>query len=174
MISLDEFQFVLPGSPVSPDLRAQFNRMKVTLATVASPIALRCGRGVVGPDGMWRENEIGEVFVLIPAMAAGGFCLDWAAWNMRTREIATLRGFGAVLGEDRIGIDGAGTMGAPIKVHRWPGSWLRAGRSGIVLVDDDRAARLLAGHAVLAEDHRHGEELVERLALCPVRVLVRS
>ena len=88
---------------------------------------------------------------------------DIVAWSPKSGRIGTRLGCSFALGEDQIGIDGLGTTGLPIPVHRNPLGWLRADRRGIVVADWEMAAYTLRGLILEAEDDAHRRDLARRL-----------
>lgn len=91
--------------------------------------------------------------------------IDMVAWSPRSRLIGTRLGVAFAVGEEQIGIDGLGTTGLPIPVHRSPLGWLRANRHGIVVADWEHAAYALRGLLLSAEDEPHRRELQQRLGV---------
>jgi hypothetical protein len=98
------------------------------------------------------------------APAAGGGVADWPNAAGLTND-AVRASTGWALGQGQLGRDGLGTYGPALPVHRDPVSWLKAHRIGIVIVNVDMAARVLAGCTLRAADDRHGRLLRRRLRL---------
>lgn len=98
--------------------------------------------------------------------------IDLVAWSPRSSAIGTRLGVAFALGEEHVGVDGLGTTGLPIPVHRTPLNWLRANRRGLVIVDWEKAAYELRGLLLVAEDEGHRRELSRRLRLPPPAVTV--
>lgn len=102
-------------------------------------------------------GEDGELAFTLAVLSDDGF-VDIVAWHPRTGRQAIWLGNGFALGERQINYPDPQAKG--LLIHRSPMSWLRAGRSGIVILRDDFAAQLLARVPILiAEDSVHQREL---------------
>ena len=97
---------------------------------------------------------------------------DLVAWSPNSGRIGTRLGNVFGLGAEQVGVDGCGTTGLPIPVHRDPLGWLQASRRGIVIADWDLAAFDLRGLILEAEDDTHRRDLVRRLTPRPPTVVV--
>ena len=82
----------------------------------------------------------GVAAILILARDATGDVADLVAWRPRDEQIATLLGRAAMLGEEQL-FDPVGDL--PVAVCRTPLEWLQADRRGVVILDADRAGRIL-------------------------------
>lgn len=142
----------------------------VSIRSIGRGLAVRSGRVVFDPHfKRYRPSPLGEFALIVPAMADPGTTMldlqatDLAAWSPKSDRIATRLGYAFALGEEQIGVDGFGTTGLPIPVHRSPLGWLRDERRGIVLVDWEMAAYTLSGLILEAEDETHRDEITRRL-----------
>jgi hypothetical protein len=99
-----------------------------------------------------------------------GEALDICACQPTTGKIATWFGRAALLGEDNLNVP---QLEGGLHVHPDLLSWFRAKRSGVVIVDRQRAAPMLrdAG-TLLASSAEHGRKLQELLRVPPARILV--
>jgi hypothetical protein len=102
-------------------------------------------------------GEKGEPVCTFVVISNAGF-IDIAAWNPRTDRLAVWFGHGFALGERQIHHPNPLMPGLP--VFRSPMSWLRGGRSGIVIVRKDFTKVVLKSVPLLvAEDHQHQRDL---------------
>jgi hypothetical protein len=137
--------------------------MGIDPADIASPWPI--GRARVIYDGKrYLPNLVGEPTLIIGVLDDG--LVDIAAWHPSTGRIGTRLGVGACLGPDSVD-DGYGSASRPLPVWRTPIEWLRHHRHGIVVVDWERAAHLLAGAVLQPEDEAHSAELARRLRVLP-------
>lgn len=121
-------------------------------------------------DRRYAPVTFGTLAYVLPVLDDGAI-LDVVAWAPKTGETATRFGVGAMLGKGQIGCEGRGTTGLAMPIWRTPLNWLRAGRRGLVVIDDTVAAHLLAGIAVAAEDRDHVRDLERRLRVPGPRIV---
>lgn len=114
---------------------------------------LRNGRWVFGSDKRADPEEVVPAFVM-PAIDDTGAMVDLVAWHPRGGLIGSSeRSAGWLAG-------GHLSEGEPVVVHPDPLSWMRAGRTGVVVVHEDIARpALLAQRTLQASDVAHGEAL---------------
>jgi hypothetical protein len=121
-------------------------------------------------DGLFEMDPEGEGSLIFLAREAGGPPMDLIAWQPKTERLATWLGRAAILGSPyapRLRADRA------LPVWRSPLGWLKASRSGVCIVHDERSALLLEGLGpLLAEDVEHGLALSVSLAIPAPRILV--
>ena len=135
----------------------------VTMVAIHSPIAIRAAYVRLYSPGRYEPSTIGDVALILPVTEAGEL-VDLCAWVPRTGEVATRLGAGALLGGECIGRPyGDGVTFPPIPVHRSPLGWLRANRSGSVILDPVRTVIMFSGAVIEAEDRQHGDELRKAL-----------
>jgi hypothetical protein len=115
------------------------------------------------------ERDDGEDAYLVPIIA-GGTIVDLCAFGIDDERIGTWQGNALVLGQDAIVAPFPGQD--PLQIWRTPAGWLRAGRTGVVLLKEGAADWLGHVPAVIAEDIEHGAVL-ERL-LPATRIFVWS
>ncbi len=151
----------------------------VPLDAITSPIAVRVARVVFDPDDRYRPcTYVGAFALVIPVPADPAEivtdlgAIDLGAWAPKSGRIATRLGEVFALGAEQVGVDGLGTTGLPLPVHRDPLGWLRAGRRRIVIADWDLAAFALRGLLLEAEDDAHRRDLIRRLTPLPPTVVV--
>ena len=95
---------------------------------------------------------------------------DICAWQPATGKIATWFGRAALLGEDNLN---APQLEGGLQVHPDALDWFRAKRSGVVILDRQRAAPMLRDAGTLiASSPEHGRKLQELLRVPPPRILV--
>jgi hypothetical protein len=112
------------------------------------------GKAFVFASGI---EDGGELAFTLAVVSDDGL-VDIVAWQPQTGSQALWLGSGFALGERQINHPNPRTNG--LLVHRSPMGWLRAGRSGIVILRDDFAPQLLARVPILvAEDTAHQREL---------------
>jgi hypothetical protein len=138
--------------------------MGIDPADIASPLSICRARVIFDGNGRYRPDGVGEPALIIGVLDNG--LVDIAAWHPSTGRIGTRLGAGAVLGLSAVD-DECGSARRPLPVWRHPGGWLLAHRRGIVIVDWDRAAHLLAGAVLQPEDEAHSAELTRRLRVLP-------
>lgn len=125
---------------------------------------------VLHEGSQYRPCAVGDFAFLLPAIQ-GDWVVDLVAWSRGEKGRARLSsrlGFAGLLGEEQIGLDGAGTTGQPIPILQDPLDYLRSGRKGLVVVNRDLAAHILAGVHIqpAIRDQRLRSEL-ERLVVPP-------
>jgi hypothetical protein len=133
-------------------------------ADIYSPWSISRARVIFDSNGRYLPNPVGEPALIIGVLDDG--LVDIAAWHPSTGRIATRLGVGACLGLSAVE-DGYGSASRPLPVWRDPMGWLLAHRCGIVIVDWERAAHLLAGAVLQPEDEAHSTELTRRLRMLP-------
>ena len=156
-------------------------RQGISIAAIAAPWAVRCGHVLFETDGhRYRPNPIGEFALVFGVLAdlsntMGDLnALDIVAWAPKSGRIGTRLGRAFALGEDQIGVDGMGTTGLPLVVHRTPLGWLKANRRGIVVADWEIAGVALRGMILEAKNDAHRRELVSKLTAAPPTIVVSS
>jgi hypothetical protein len=154
-------------------------RQQVHPLALAGPWAVRASYVTFDEaNHRYTPNPVGEfaliIGVLTDCSATMGDldALDLVAWSPRAGQIATRLGAAFALGGEQVGVDGLGTTGLPIPVHRTPLAWLRAGRHGIVIADCDLAAMALRGLILEAEDEPHRRALLTRLTVPPPTIVL--
>lgn len=167
------------GASLDYSIIRWFANEGVGIDTIASPIAVRAARVTFDLGSGYQPCPgIGTFALIIPIAADPGTivtdlaAIDMVAWSPSSGRIGTRRGQVFGLGADQIDVDGHGTTGLPIPVHRDPLGWLQAGRRGIVIVDWEMAAFDLRGLILEAEDETHRRDLVRRLTPRPPTVVV--
>ncbi len=120
------------------------------------------------------DDQRGAVAAIIfPCHDEQGRITDLAAWSLDTGTFATWRGIAPLLGAERILEP---RIGAPLMVSETALDWLRAGREGLVCIDDSRAAEHLEGHTLGVNGERFRKLLLARLTphmSRPPRILVQ-
>lgn len=145
----------------------------VSPLAVGTPWAIGAARVVIEPGGLYVPNPIGSYSYILPCIGAGGL-IDLACWIPATGEIASRLGVAAMLGQRQAEEAVDDVTAHPVPVWRSPLSWLRAARTGIVVVDAVRAGHLLSGLVLLAEDAAHADDLRRRLRVRPPRIMIAS
>jgi hypothetical protein len=120
--------------------------------------------------GRYRKDHPAESALTFVCWDAFGDAQDICAWQTATGRIVTWFGRAALLGEDNLN---APRLEGGLQVHPDVLSWFRAKRSGVVILDRQRAAPMLrdAG-TLLASSPEHGRKLQELLRVPPPRILV--
>ncbi len=160
------------GSPLDQRALNWLQGHGVDHEAITQPWPLRTGRVVFG-EGRAELNRLGDFSFVLPLMADDGIA-DAIAWAPGSGRLATFAGIGAALGQAQIGWGGLGTIGRPVCVWRSPLGWLKAGRRGLVIVDIERAAHVLAGVAIEAEDADHAADLRRALVVPPPVITAHS
>ncbi len=145
----------------------------ISVSALATPWAIGAARVVIEPTRRYTPNPIGEFALILPCISGAGL-VDLVCWTPRSNQLASRLGVAAVLGQREADDAHDDITARPLPVWRSPASWLRAGRNGIVVVDPVRAAHLLAGLVLLAEDHEHARELHRVLRVPPPRIMNAS
>lgn len=184
----------MTGAPdiLSADVVAAFNAHPLITSREAtwfarqgvSDRALREPTPIRGGDVTWigRERfELGqhtpsgsaaERAILTIAMDEEGDPFDLVAWQPRTGQIGTWRGYAWAVGQDRAL---APRIGDDLGLRVWRGilQWLQADRDGLVIIRPRIAAELLCDAGpIVAEDVEHGQQLRRLLTRPPPRILV--
>lgn len=122
----------------------------------------------VGRTFLWRPED-GPRALLFLARDRDGLDADLVCWWPREDRVASLHG-AALLGAESLD-----EADEPIEVHAGVLEWLRAGRRGVVMVNQRRAVPLLReAKALVVDDLGFGEKLERALTLKPPRILVRE
>jgi hypothetical protein len=108
--------------------------------------------------------------IIIPARDEAGDIVDLAAWNIESGAFGLWRGVASMLGEDQIHAPRIECDG--LRAFPSVAAWLRAGRQGIVILNEMRARWRLAGERIVATDVTFGLRLREMLALPAAQVFV--
>jgi hypothetical protein len=117
------------------------------------------------PPRRFHIDPAGELAVVIEALEiehCERLLVDLVAWPVdRPSEFAMEGGRTDLLGGDQIDNPASFFGGKPLRVHRHPLSWLRAGCRGVVVLDERRAGPRLAAALgnLLAEDLDHARAL---------------
>jgi hypothetical protein len=113
-------------------------------------------------------SEVVLAYVM-PLRNVNGNAADVFAWHPQTRRFALWRNAVATLGEEQIDMPRL----EHLPVHQDVISWLRTGRRGLVIVDQDRAAPLLQGRGpLLVSSVAHGNLLRKQLTIAAPEILV--
>jgi len=142
----------------------------VSPAAMSSPLAIHIAR-VIFDGERYHPNLLGDFVYAMPIIVDNEI-IDIAAWSPSTGEVGTRLGIGSCLGENLIGLDGAGTTGLPLQIWRAPLGWLLAERTGLVVVDEGLAAHRLSGVNLRAEDAAHASVLHNTLRVAPPVIIV--
>jgi hypothetical protein len=94
----------------------------------------------------YREGKADAALTFV-CWSQDGVAEDVCAWQATTGKIATWLGHSWMLGEDNLR---APRLDNALMVHADPLEWFKANRSGIVILDRDRAAPLLREAGTLA------------------------
>jgi hypothetical protein len=108
--------------------------------------------------GRYMPCPIGDFAFLFACQTTHGVA-DLAAWVPSSGRIMTRLGVAGMLGQRQAEEAHHDITARPMRVWRDPLGWLRAGRSGCVVVDQIMAAHILGGLPIGAEDERHAHEL---------------
>jgi hypothetical protein len=139
----------------------------VTIDALTKPLAVLAARVVFQPNGTYSSNGIGEFTHIVPAFDIDGLA-DVVAWAPKSGRVASRLGISSMLGEEQA----ARASGAskPLLVWRDPVGWLRAGRRGVVIIEPEGAAVVLAGLPITAEDEAHARHLRATLKVPAPRI----
>ena len=139
-------------------------RKGVSEVALAEPELPHVGRVLFHVDQPFFDfaDDVGEngidALIFIARDALGDPC-DLVAWTLNHRKLAPWYGAAALLGAEDILATRLTPEGA-LPVHRTPLGWLRAGREGVVLIEERRAALEIRDFGPLAaEDEVHAKEL---------------
>jgi hypothetical protein len=154
------------GAPSSEVMR-WWRDQGVSIDALIKPLAVLAERAVFQPNGTYIPNALGEFVCVLPAFDGDGLA-DVVAWAPKSGRMASRLGIVSMLGEEQA----ARASGAsePILIWRNPIGWLRACRRGVVILDPERAAVLLAGLPVSAEDDADARHLRAILKVRPPRI----
>ena len=94
---------------------------------------------------------------------------DVVAWDVEMGRVATMLGAATMLGEDQLT---APRVGDGLQVYPDVADWLRADRSGIVILDAERARWRLAKERLIVADAMFGRLLREALRLPEHQIFV--
>ncbi len=142
----------------------------VSIRSFASPWAVRAAHVLFEPTGRYLPCRIGPFVYVLPCIASEGL-IDLVAWQPMTGRVASRLGAAGLLGQRQAEQAASYITARPIRVWKSPIGWLRAGRSGVVIVDPPRAAHLLSGINLIPQDVEHGRVLAGTLRVPPPRIL---
>lgn len=123
-----------------------------------------------------HSGELAAVIEVLEIVDGERWRTDLVAWPVdRPSEFASAGGRANLLGGDQIDNPSSFFEGRPLRVHRHPLSWLRAGCRGVVVLDERRAGVRLAGALgnLAGEDEEHARQLARMTAgmLSPRRIV---
>ena len=108
--------------------------------------------------------------IIIPAHDETGDLVDRVAWNFNSGRFLTWRGVASMLGGDNIC---ESRLGEPLLVHESIAGWLRAGRSGVFILDARRAAGALqTAEPLRVLNGAFGRQLKAALTIPAPRIVV--
>lgn len=117
------------------------------------------------------RDATGSCFaVIIPAHDEYAEIIDLVALDLDTGRIATWRGMASMLGQDDVA---SSSFGEPMTVHEKAIDWLRAGRTGLFIIDPTRARKLLDGQKLAVARTAFGVALFSALRSEP-EIVVRE
>lgn len=120
------------------------------------------------PDEAHDDGEAAPA-IIVMCLDDGRVACDLAAIPLSAPATAARwLGRADLLGGEALATDG------PVRAFRTPLDWLRAGRTGIVVLDAGEARWRLAGRDLVAQDVEHGRWLRDALALPRPRVMVAA
>jgi hypothetical protein len=151
----------------------RFGKLGVGALDLGHPWPVLADRIVFGDEYFSFADDLGVAgelaFTFVVYSNAG--MIDIAAWQPETKRLAVWCGEGFALGERQIHHPNPLVQG--LRVFRTPIGWLRAGRSGIVIVRSKFARSALADVAKLvAEDEQHREELQKLFGLVGPEIVI--
>lgn len=156
--------------PVSDIQRQWMLGQGVPASVLMSEDAPAFARVSFDENGLFELDPGGEGALIFLGREADGPPIDLVAWRPKAGTLATWLGRAALLGSPyapRLRADRA------LPVWRSPLDWLKASRSGVCIVHQERSALLLEGLGpLLAEDVDHGMALSGSLAIPAPRILV--
>lgn len=131
------------------------------------------------PPLRFHFDPAGDLAVVIEALEierGEPWLVDLVAWPVdQPSKFATAAGRADLLGADQIDNPASFYGGRPLRVHRRPLSWLRAGCQGVVGLDERRAGARLAGALgnLACEDEEHARQIARMTAgmLSPRRIV---
>jgi hypothetical protein len=155
-----------------------FIREGVSIEALTRPYMVAADTVTFNPDGTYDRGPDGRLTaVIIPVLGIRGRVIDLCAWRHGSGRLGTWLGHAFALGEGQIHQAATYAFDRGLVVHRTPLGWLRAGRRGIVIIDEPRAYERLAHVPRLEpEDARHAAE-IRRLLTPPkpsVTILPRT
>lgn len=110
--------------------------------------------------------------VIIPCRNEFGELTDLAAWRIETDELALWRGRASLLGSENVY---APRLGEPLKVYETVAGWLRSGRTGVFVIDGQRAEPLLRiAEPLGVRSEGFGRRLRDALTVRSPKIVVAS
>ncbi|ARN80687.1 hypothetical protein [Methylocystis bryophila] len=174
--ALNEFAYLTVGHPLWPALR----RLGIRDDRASGRFLDALQIADVNPSGPGRFDFAAETglkrstfaAVVFPVFDDQGETIDVAAWDLDSGALALWRGAACMLGEEnicapRIEHDG-------LTVHPDALAWLRAGRTGVIILDPARARWRLAEERLVVDDLAFGRRLRDALRLPPPQVFVMA
>jgi hypothetical protein len=167
----------LLGRPLKQTEIDRFAVFGIDALDLCSPWPVMADRVIFQPNHIFnfaRHSEEGtaENAFIIGALGLGGLT-DLVAWDPRTDRHALWLGSCFALGEAQIFRPNFGV--GPLPIWRSPLGWLRAGRTGIVILQPHAVPSYLCDlAAVAAEDANHRRDLERMFVLRKPRIFVSA
>jgi len=162
------------GAPLKQIEIDWFLRQGVPILALALPLAFRTDlvtfAGARFEFTRHRGSDDAVTAFIFPALDAEGEVADLVAWRPKSESIGIWLGRTGLLGEEQIY---SARLGEPLVVHESLLDWLRAERTGVVVVDAVRAPPLLREAEPLAVlSIEHGDRIKRLLTLPAPKILV--
>jgi hypothetical protein len=117
------------------------------------------------------EEGEGVPALILVARGPAGEGVELVAWSAREGWVVSESGALPLLGMEWL----CPLEGGPVEVHADVLAWLRAGRRGVVVVDQRRAVPVLRDcSALVVGDERVAAKLYDNLMIKPPKILVRA
>jgi hypothetical protein len=110
--------------------------------------------------------------IVFPVFDEFGETIDVAAWHPKSGALDLWCGAACLLGEQNISAPRIEHDG--VRVHPSALAWLRAGRTGVYVVDPERARWRLAGETLVVDDVAFGRRLRDALRLPEPQIFVTT
>jgi hypothetical protein len=110
--------------------------------------------------------------IVWPIFDEFGETVDVAAWHPKSGALDLWCGAACLLGEQNISVPRIEHDG--VRVHPSALAWLRAGRTGVYVVDSERARWRLAGETLVVDDVAFGRRLRDALRLPEPQIFVTT
>jgi hypothetical protein len=120
--------------------------------------AIGAARVIAIDSVIYMPCPIGDFAYVFACQTVDGVS-DLAAWQPSSGRLMLRRGLVGLLGQRQAEEAHDDIAARPVRVWRTPLAWLRAGRSGCVVINPEIAAHILGGLPVGAEDESHAHAL---------------
>ena len=149
---------LLPWYKLADDQRAWLQERSVFDAALGVCPQVGTAHVTFYEDHFEEDPDGSPAFIFV--IHDSGEFIDFAAWDHKTGQLGTWRGFGFAINQDAISNPASRFDGGALRVHANPLAWLKAERDGIVIANPARTYAYLRNYGPLSfADPKHGQKV---------------